>query len=249
MSVAAGIAQPSVLPPEVDHGEDDRRHGDPGDGGDDRDQGVGRPAQRADEELALELEPGDEEEQGQRAVGGPVLHVEAELGPARSGAGSRTRRRRGVGPQHGDGRGDQHDGAADRSPRAGGRRRRCSRPCRGRGGTWGGGARRSSRASFGVGERARRPDFPAHQNLQALSLTGGRGPAKSSPRDGSRGDHSYGGPTRPGLVGGQPLLDQVHHRRVGQRGHVADLAVLGDVAQQPAHDLARSGSWAARGRP
>ena len=39
----------------------------------------------------------------------------------------------------------------------------------------------------------------------------------------------------------QPLGDQVHHRRVGERGDVADLAVLGDVAQQPAHDLARPG--------
>src|SRR3712207_5691453 len=40
---------------------------------------------------------------------------------------------------------------------------------------------------------------------------------------------------------GQLLLDHVHHRRVGQRRHVAELAVLGDVAQEAAHDLARAG--------
>ena len=38
---------------------------------DDRDRGLGRRAQVADEELALELEPGDEEEDGEQAVGRP----------------------------------------------------------------------------------------------------------------------------------------------------------------------------------
>jgi pimeloyl-ACP methyl ester carboxylesterase len=42
-------------------------------------------------------------------------------------------------------------------------------------------------------------------------------------------------------AGGHPLPDQVHHGRVGQGGHVADRAVLGHVAQQPAHDLAGAG--------
>src|SRR5829696_3407453 len=41
--------------------------------------------------------------------------------------------------------------------------------------------------------------------------------------------------------GGQLVLDHVHHRRVGQRRHVAELAVLGDVPQQPPHDLAGPG--------
>ena len=52
------------------------------------------------------------------------------------------------------------------------------------------------------------------------------------------------------LVGrvGQLLADQVHDRGVGERRDVAELAVLGHVAQQPAHDLAASGSWAARRR-
>src|SRR3954451_23396676 len=35
-------------------------------------------------------------------------------------------------------------------------------------------------------------------------------------------------------------LELLHHVRVAQRGHVAELAALGDVAQQPAHDLARA---------
>ena len=41
-----------------------------------------------------------------------------------------------------------------------------------------------------------------------------------------------------GLAAVDPLGDEVHHRGVGERGDVADLAVLGDVAEQPAHDLA-----------
>src|SRR4051794_17788699 len=46
------------------------------------------------------------------------------------------------------------------------------------------------------------------------------------------------------ILGGrarQLLLDQVHDRGVGERGDVAHLAVLRDVAQQPPHDLARAG--------
>src|SRR4051812_27506075 len=41
-----------------------------------------------------------------------------------------------------------------------------------------------------------------------------------------------------GRGGGELLLDQLHDRGVGERGDVAQLAVLGDVAQQPPHDLA-----------
>src|SRR5258708_15455027 len=37
-----------------------------------------------------------------------------------------------------------------------------------------------------------------------------------------------------------PLLELAHDVRVAQRRHVAELAPLGDVAQQPAHDLARA---------
>src|SRR4051794_16364507 len=44
-----------------------------------------------------------------------------------------------------------------------------------------------------------------------------------------------------GRRAGQLVLDEVHDRGVGERGGVAHLAVLGDVAQQPSHDLARAG--------
>lgn len=42
---------------------------------------------------------------------------------------------------------------------------------------------------------------------------------------------------------------QFHDSRVGQGDDVADLAVLGHVAEQPAHDLCRTGSSATRARP
>jgi len=38
----------------------------------------------------------------------------------------------------------------------------------------------------------------------------------------------------------QPLLDQVHHRGIGQCRDVPERPVLGHVAQQPPHDLART---------
>src|SRR3954470_1666475 len=51
--------------------------------------------------------------------------------------------------------------------------------------------------------------------------------------------------TRLLLPAGLALLDLAlelaHDVRVAQRRHVAELAALGDVAQQPAHDLARAG--------
>src|SRR5262245_63211441 len=37
------------------------------------------------------------------------------------------------------------------------------------------------------------------------------------------------------------VADRVHHARIGQRGDVAHLAMLGDVAQEAAHDLAGPG--------
>src|SRR5436190_11463279 len=42
-------------------------------------------------------------------------------------------------------------------------------------------------------------------------------------------------------LGLHPVLDELHHRRVGQGRHVADLAVLRHVLEKPAHDLARPG--------
>ena len=147
----------------VDAQVDQRRYGDPAGRRDDRHRGVGRPSQRPDDELSLELEAGHEEEQRQRAVGRPVLEVErADLAGA---AGRRTALRPGrVGPQHADhGRG-QGERAAERlateevpeeaSPRAGpgsGRSRRTND-------TMGSpiGARRRRRTTC-------RPDFPAHR--------------------------------------------------------------------------------------
>ena len=106
-----------------------------------------------------------------------------------------------------------------------------------------------SAARQGSTTSARRPDFPAHRG-QFI------GPAPREPAESCAGAWTResvrprsprrdGGRTRTGQscagVGGQPRLDQVHHRGVGERGDVADLAVLGDVAQQPAHDLAGAG--------
>ena len=79
MSVAAGIAQPAGWPlgaDDVDDEVEQRRYGDPAQRGGDRHRRVGRPAQRADHELPLQLQPGHEEEQRQRAVGPPVLEIE-----------------------------------------------------------------------------------------------------------------------------------------------------------------------------
>src|ERR1700759_4291392 len=54
------------------------------------------------------------------------------------------------------------------------------------------------------------------------------------------------GGRRAGLLGFAPasgdlLLQLLHHVRVAQRGDVTELPALRDVAQQPAHYLARAG--------
>src|SRR5829696_236736 len=46
---------------------------------------------------------------------------------------------------------------------------------------------------------------------------------------------------RRGLRCRQILLDQIHHRGVGQRSDIAQFPVLGNITEQPAHDLARTG--------
>ena len=48
-------------------------------------------------------------------------------------------------------------------------------------------------------------------------------------------------PPRPRSAPLDHLVELLDHVGVAQRGHVAELAALGDVAQQPAHDLARAG--------
>ena len=47
-------------------------------------------------------------------------------------------------------------------------------------------------------------------------------------------------------VGRHQRVDHVDDGRVRERRHVAELTMLGDVAQQPAHDLARARLRAAR---
>src|ERR671910_693232 len=49
------------------------------------------------------------------------------------------------------------------------------------------------------------------------------------------------------FLSGELLLEILHDSRLAQRGHVAQLAALGDVAQQPAHDLSRAGFGNVRG--
>ena len=80
MSVAIGTAQPCGAPGsardgEVDSGGDDHA----ADRGDHRQHGLGGPAQLADDELALELEAGDEEEDRQQPVRRPGGQVEVEV--------------------------------------------------------------------------------------------------------------------------------------------------------------------------
>ena len=78
MSVAVGTAQPSRLASpipamsEVDGGGRDHAADRSGGG----DQRIGRLAQAAQDQLALELEAGQEEEHGEAAIGGPVLETQ-----------------------------------------------------------------------------------------------------------------------------------------------------------------------------
>ena len=74
MSVAVGIAQPRRAPspvPRLTSDVDQRRHDHAADRRGDRQRRPARVAQVAGDELALELQPGDEEEDRQQPVGGP----------------------------------------------------------------------------------------------------------------------------------------------------------------------------------
>ena len=109
------VARRAVVP---GHREVEQRgHDHAADGGDDRQRRRRRGAQRADHELALELEPGDEEEDGEQAVGRPRLQGQVEVqrtwGRRRRPGGRRTSRSGRCSPRPaGDGRG-QEQGAAD----------------------------------------------------------------------------------------------------------------------------------------
>ena len=81
MSVAIGMAQPACAVG-VAHGdqhEDQRRHDHAAEGGDHGQDGLSRLPEGPDDQLALELEPGDEEEDGQQPVGRPRLEAEVEV--------------------------------------------------------------------------------------------------------------------------------------------------------------------------
>ena len=121
MSVAVGIAQPRgvAAPAPVDQDVQQRRHGHAADRRGDRDGGPPGVAQVAGDELALELEPGDEEEDRQQAVRRPRRPGSGRrcsaCGPTRcSRSDSYAVGPRGVGPDERDDRSDQQQGAADR---------------------------------------------------------------------------------------------------------------------------------------
>ena len=96
MSVAVGMAQPPSTSPDAvaeaagDGEEDQGRHGHAAHRGGDRQRRLGRVAQVADHELALELEPGDEEEDREQAVGGPLLEGEVQVQRGRADGQSRS---------------------------------------------------------------------------------------------------------------------------------------------------------------
>src|SRR5215203_6254613 len=69
-----------------------------------------------------------------------------------------------------------------------------------------------------------------------MDLLGERGKGQSGPSDIDSGRLSS-------LVAGELRLELLHHARLAQRRHVSQLAALGDVAEQSAHDLARARLW------
>ena len=230
---------------EVDGDVDQGRHDHPAQGGDDRDQSFGRLAQRADGQLPLELQAGHEEEDRQQPVGSPVLEVERSQRQVQHRlVAVRTE----VGPEDRDHRRDEHERTADGLlPQHVGD---------GDGvGVVGGRAKRTTR---GRSVAMLTPRVDEQDADQASRHTAADPTARTSTLARSRGSRSTcrcerqpatrairWWPPRatrrrlPRLV--QVVLDQVHHRGVGQGGDVAELAVLGDVAEQPAHDLAGAG--------
>ena len=122
MSVATGMPQPrEPAPPALTSGEDEGRDHHAAQRGERRERRGAGVAQLAEEQLALDLQAGQQEEQGHRGVVDPAPQGEVEIDevaqpdlqlrrPQRLVAGPQT----GVGPdQGGDGR-DQHDDARRR---------------------------------------------------------------------------------------------------------------------------------------
>ena len=81
MSVAVGTAHPASAPPArgVDRHVDQRRADHAADRGGDRQHRPARIAQVPGDELAFQLESGDEEEDRQQPVGGPLRQGEVQV--------------------------------------------------------------------------------------------------------------------------------------------------------------------------
>ena len=241
-----GTAQPSAAAgsPTVMTRKITRGHGHAADRGDNRQHGLRRPREGPDGDLALELEPGDEEEDREQPVGGPLLHgqvhAERRAGRRRSRARSRTT------PCHGEfahtsattvaatrispptvscrsAASDEGTVASIRLVREGAR------------------ARGWARGSSGHRRTFCRPDFPAHLRRAVLATARTRAGEPGWSDVCSRPTSGRWVKSSSSLRRLEASPDQVHHRRVGQRGDVAELAVLGDVPQQAAHDLAGPG--------
>ncbi|MPM31613.1 hypothetical protein SDC9_78169 [bioreactor metagenome] len=111
--VGGGRDRPAVVQRRVRAGDgevDQRRHGHPARRGDDRGDGGAEAAQIAGDELAFELQPDEEEEHRQQAVGRPRAHAQVEV-PGRVADGQVTQREIAVG-----GRGVRPDQGQRRHP-------------------------------------------------------------------------------------------------------------------------------------
>ena len=90
MSVADGMAQPRrapSVPPRLNSTKSSAGNGHPAHGCRDGQRGPARFAQVAGDELPLELQPGDEEEDREQAVGGPGAQRQVQVQGRRADAG------------------------------------------------------------------------------------------------------------------------------------------------------------------
>ena len=106
------------------------------------------------------------------------------------------------------------------------RPRRCGTGCRS--------PRRTDASSH---RRAAQHDSSTGAALMVASVRAASGSAPGEPGRSVRSRVSASVPV-PAL---QPSRDEIHHRGVLQRRHIAQRSVLGDVAQQAPHDLAGAG--------
>lgn len=179
--VGGGRYGPALGGPAAGGGDDEideRGHGHPADRGDHGQRGGLGFTQLPGHEFPLELDPGDEEEEGEQSVGGPVLdrEIEAEGGGAyvEVAYGLIAVTQGGVGPDEcGDGGDEKKDTAHGLGPQC--VRDECPL---GEGETseelagGGGGRGHVGGPLVGwAGQSTCRPDFPAHLGFLAASLT------------------------------------------------------------------------------